>query len=184
MIRKVFLLSFNYLLYGLYTFHSRITALTIFLVDFYVGLYSDSLLFFSIHILVIFQSNLNSTNVWASSGIVFVNFFFFEWAIFSCFFVLFVIFFVVVENWIFEYYNRLSLEINLSPLPRICWSWFLKPQLTFSQCFYWDFLEHWALKQIPFPIFATGSCGSMPLTLSQATWNSSSACYFLVILSI
>ena len=76
MIRKVFLLSFNYLLYGLYTFHSRITALTIFLVDFYVGLYSDSLLFFPIHILVIFQSNLNSTNVWASSGIVFVNFFF------------------------------------------------------------------------------------------------------------
>lgn len=45
LIRKVFLLSFNYLLYGLYTFHSLITALTIFLVDFYVGIYLDSLLF-------------------------------------------------------------------------------------------------------------------------------------------
>lgn len=183
MIRKVFLLLFNYLLYGLYTFHSPITALTIFWVDFYVGLYFDSLLFFSVCILVIFQSNLNNTNVWASSGIVFINFIFFEWAIFSCFFVLFVIF-CCCWNWIFEYYNRLSLEINLSPSPRICWSWFLKPQLTFSQCFYWNFLEHWALKQIPFPIFAVGSCGSIPLTLSQATWNSSSACYFLVTLGI
>lgn len=184
MIRKVFLLSFNYLPYGLYTFHSPITALTIFLVDFYVGLYSDSLLFFSVHILVIFQSNLNSTNVWASSGIVFVNFIFFWMGHFFLFLCTFCDFVVVVENWIFEYYNRLSLEINLSPLPRICWSWFLKPQLTFSQCFYWDFLEHWALRQIPFPIFATGSWGSIPLTLSQATWNSSSACYFLVTLSI
>ena len=113
----------------------------------------------------------------------FYQFFFFEWAIFSCFFVYFLWFFCC-WNWIFEYYNRLSLEINLSPLPRICWSWFLKPQLTFSQCFYWNFLEHWALKQIPFPIFAVGSCESIPLTLSQATWNSSSACYFLVTLGI
>ena len=117
------------------------------------------------------------------SGIVFINFFFFEWAIFSCFFVYFLWFFCC-WNWIFEYYNRLSLEINLSPLPSICWCWFLKPQLTFSQCFYWNFLEHWALKQIPFPIFAVGSCESIPLTLSQATWNSSSACYFLVTLGI
>lgn len=53
------------------------------------------------------KSLSSKLNIWASSGIVSVNLFPFEWVLF-------------VENWTFTYYNMVTLKISFFPSPSVC----------------------------------------------------------------
>lgn len=70
--------------------------------------------------IVVLKSFSSKCNVLTSSGMVSITLFCFsEWVILFHFFVCSLICFVA-ENGKFEYYNMITLEIRLSPFPRIC----------------------------------------------------------------